>query len=1630
MSCDDILTSPQSVNLNINKLLPGTKGTSTDPAIAFTENLSTGWYLNDDNHIVLSIDGSESMVNTDSGIEFKQGIVLKDTSPDLCKCPQKGILYKKPGSSGLWWNTKDGEVNLLQHLESKTMMSNTVLSTPQITKQSISPDILSKLNELPEIKKSLDDIKKLSNSVDDLKKLTSIQDQSLSSGNTFKLYKPIELYDSVSSGLLYKKDNGLWWNINGKEVDITKQYFPKLNLPNGTGFAPTYSFSQNSNTGLYLIDSGNLGVSVNGGNKLQIKQSELVAQMPFRLQNGSNIQPSFSFQSSYQTGMYLEPPNRISFTVSGNKVLEIDEKYIKTNRVETNMVNADKIEVNELSAKNIIGLDKIISDVISNLNINTFADKPSITLTTSSTITNTDEIELKFKKMYDDLNIKNDTLYNKVSVIESKHSNLESKISIIDLLSNKYNDVISKYTDLNSKHTELSSKHTDLHSNQDKMLVIQNQLQSKQSELADRQSELLTNHNLLLNRVSGIETKIAGNINMSSNTTINTGVIDSKITSLDSKVYKAELKIKNIETRSITSDGRLSTLDGKFTTLDSKNAKTDTRITALESKTSMLESKSNSLETLIKTNTLPDSVIDNKLQPITSKLNECYTLLGNQASNLDSVKTNLDSVKSSIDSKLQEAQNMIETKINPLSKKIEEQMGNLEAVNKMFIDKSGEIDAKIDSKIVPIDKKFLVVDSKLITIDSKIVDVNSKLIDTSSKLTDTNSKITDISNKLPIIDNKMSQLERKVIDNLSAVSTEINDKLLTTNKLIDNTLFQINKSIKTESFTATQTITNTIESKIINTTDINSDNLIIKNNAIIGNIKSEDLASNKISSNEITTKKLSLPTSSKSDLSITFGNATGIYKDIYGAIGFSVNDIIALTIDDNALNANKPIRLSESKDSLPQYSFQSSKYTGLYYGNNTLSLTLNSNNISITNEKIALNGVVSLADNTKDDNAISYSKTLGKLHKKISDDGLYWNVNGKEYDLTASRFPLNAPSLNYGDELIPAYGFEEVGSGMSYDSKTSSLVLSSNTEKGISINDVVSLHKKLKIHAIDDSGQYTSDYGILYKKPNDNSLYWKTDNGEVVVSGGAMNNTAANSNSTPSLLSSSVVPSIAPLSDSDIPPPVPYDNVKCRINYEIKGYEAEIKELAGCDIKKGDILSFNNGLLYKAIGAKIIPIKELEYDALGINLFDYNSELYLLIIYIKNKIIINIIKKSDHSIIKKTDLEHKYDYSKVVNFAIVDDKNITFNLAIVYFNRDSDTVLITNNIVSSLVNENKVNENKVDTSIITDGTLSIVSNTRISTVTLPDKCSDITTEFDSSNSFIVIVGRTDIKQKIFISLIDFKTLTVGTTTSINQINDFTKELHLLIIPGGTYLISYGINKVVALATFYDSEVTIGETLIDYQSYDCIGMIYDNELSCIITIEKNISNSSFVQSIDILGTKIQKLSSKPLSLDIKPISFDYNYKTGNYIIMYNDASNYIKYTHLTFDGEVFNTGLRYFIKDSPKYKFNKKDKLIYWIPGTDSLISLYPLAAHIVIDGFNGNPNAFVGIATQPATKNDLCSFIPRGHIYDVLVNTSFVGKKLYLNNYELSVPECLTINSLNGVFIGTCISSNKILVGL
>ena len=131
----------------------------------------------------------------------------------------------------------------------------------------------------------------------------------------------------TNTGLYWQSDGEFRMSCNGILNTVYTSTFINsavpLRAPNGTAGAPSLSFVNDTDSGLYT-DLTNVVLSVGGGNKVLVDGTRLQADCVIRGQSGSVSAPMYSFTSDINTGIYNPVADRIAFSCGGVECANID----------------------------------------------------------------------------------------------------------------------------------------------------------------------------------------------------------------------------------------------------------------------------------------------------------------------------------------------------------------------------------------------------------------------------------------------------------------------------------------------------------------------------------------------------------------------------------------------------------------------------------------------------------------------------------------------------------------------------------------------------------------------------------------------------------------------------------------------------------------------------------------------------------------------------------------------------------------------------------------------------------------------------------------------------------------------------------------------------------------------------------------------------------------------------------------------------------------------------------------------------------------------------------------------------------------------------------------------------------
>ena len=90
-----------------------------------------------------------------------------------------------------------------------------------------------------------------------------------------------------------------------------------IQVQNGSASAASYSFTADPDTGIYHSNVNELSITTGGTTRLSILNNQVSLSVPIYVSNGSSANPSYSFSSDPDTGVYQSAANEVSFGTNG-----------------------------------------------------------------------------------------------------------------------------------------------------------------------------------------------------------------------------------------------------------------------------------------------------------------------------------------------------------------------------------------------------------------------------------------------------------------------------------------------------------------------------------------------------------------------------------------------------------------------------------------------------------------------------------------------------------------------------------------------------------------------------------------------------------------------------------------------------------------------------------------------------------------------------------------------------------------------------------------------------------------------------------------------------------------------------------------------------------------------------------------------------------------------------------------------------------------------------------------------------------------------------------------------------------------------------------------------------------------
>jgi elongation factor P hydroxylase len=136
----------------------------------------------------------------------------------------------------------------------------------------------------------------------------------------------------TNTGMYRHSSDVIGFAANGNSRFFVSNTYVEANVPfiaqNGSALAPSYSFTSDLNTGMYNIGADQLGISTGGTLRLTLDTSAVTSTLRYIAPAGSGGSPSFSFAGSLTTGLFIPSTNQLGFTVNGTGGLVLNGSAI------------------------------------------------------------------------------------------------------------------------------------------------------------------------------------------------------------------------------------------------------------------------------------------------------------------------------------------------------------------------------------------------------------------------------------------------------------------------------------------------------------------------------------------------------------------------------------------------------------------------------------------------------------------------------------------------------------------------------------------------------------------------------------------------------------------------------------------------------------------------------------------------------------------------------------------------------------------------------------------------------------------------------------------------------------------------------------------------------------------------------------------------------------------------------------------------------------------------------------------------------------------------------------------------------------------------------------------------------
>jgi hypothetical protein len=251
-------------------------GTESAPTYSFEHETNTGVYLAAEGELAFAVGGSKIMSIKATEIDVLPPILLSGVSTPPTPPTDTGYLFKLSGNPDIWWKSSSGEaINLINGgSPDPLLLSNGTAANPTY---------------------------------------------SFGANTNTGVYRP------AADTLGFTAGGVLRGSFDSTSLSLTVPVYSTL----GSAGAPVYSFTGDSNTGMFSPGADAVAFATGGTSRMSITTSAINPALPINLLDGSIAAPTLTFSGDTDTGIYHIGANAIGITTGGTARVVIADTLIE-----------------------------------------------------------------------------------------------------------------------------------------------------------------------------------------------------------------------------------------------------------------------------------------------------------------------------------------------------------------------------------------------------------------------------------------------------------------------------------------------------------------------------------------------------------------------------------------------------------------------------------------------------------------------------------------------------------------------------------------------------------------------------------------------------------------------------------------------------------------------------------------------------------------------------------------------------------------------------------------------------------------------------------------------------------------------------------------------------------------------------------------------------------------------------------------------------------------------------------------------------------------------------------------------------------------------------------------------------